>query len=155
MNSTSMEAALEKTSREDQQIAKSSIAKLQANPPRVRRNTGFVTMKFQQKGVYLRIPIKAFELFLDILHNMADGKSFTLLPSDATLSTQQAADMLHVSRPHLVKLLETGQIPHTKVGSHRRVAMQDVVAYEQKLKKIRSEQLDFLAKEAQELNLGY
>jgi excisionase family DNA binding protein len=150
-----METALEKTSREDQQIAKSSIAKLQANPPRVRRNTGFVNMKIQQKGVYLRIPIKAFELLLDILRNMADGKSITLLPSDATLSTQQAADMLHVSRPHLVKLLETGQIPHTKVGAHRRVAMQAIVAYEQKLKKIRSEQLDFLAKEAQELNLGY
>ncbi len=84
---------------------------------------------------------------------MAQGKSITLPSSDATLSTQQAADMLHVSRPHLIKLLETGQIAYTKVGSHRRVTMQDVVAYEQKLRKPRAEQLDFLTRQAQDLNL--
>jgi excisionase family DNA binding protein len=150
-----MEAVLEKTTREDQQIARTSIAKLKANPPRVRANSGFVSLKLQRSDVYLKIPIKAFELFIDILRNMAEGKSITLLPSDAALSTQQAADMLHVSRPHLVKLLEEGRIPYTKVGSHRRVTMQDIVTYEQNLKKIRSEQLDFLAQQAQDLNLGY
>jgi excisionase family DNA binding protein len=150
-----METVLEKTTREDQQIARTSIAKLKANPPRVRSNSGFVSMKLQRSDVYLKIPTKAFELFIDILRNMAEGKSITLLPSDAALSTQQAADMLHVSRPHLVKLLEAGRIPYTKVGSHRRVTMQDIVTYEQNLKKIRSEQLDFLAQQAQDLNLGY
>ena len=112
-------------------------------------------MKLNQSDVYLKIPTKAYELFIDILRHMAEGKSITLLPSDATLSTQQAADILHVSRPHLVKLLETGQIAYTKVGSHRRVTMQDVVAYEQNLRKTRAEQLNFLTQQAQDLNLGY
>jgi excisionase family DNA binding protein len=150
-----MEAILEKTSREDQQIARTSIAKLEAHPAKVRGRSGVVTMKLNQSDVYLKIPTKAFELFIDILRHMAQGKSITLLPSDATLSTQQAADMLQVSRPHLVKLLETGQIAYTKVGSHRRVIMQDLVAYEQNLRKTRAEQLDFLTQQAQELNLGY
>ncbi|HET6255358.1 MAG TPA: helix-turn-helix domain-containing protein [Puia sp.] len=150
-----MEAVLERTTREDQKIAKTSIARLQANPPRVRRSSAFVNIKFQEKGVYLKIPTKAFDLLVNILRNMADGKSITLLPSDAALSTQQAADMLNVSRPHLVKLLEGGLIPYIKVGSHRRIAMQDIVAYEQKIKKTQADELNFLAQQAQDLNLGY
>ena len=150
-----IEAVLEKTSLEDQKIAKTSIARIQANPPRVRRSSSFVNIKFQEKGVYLKIPVKAYELLLSILNNMADGKSIALVPSDATLSTQQAADMLNVSRPHLVKLLEGGEIPFTKVGTHRRITMQAVMDYQQKLKETRRRQLDFLTQQAQELNMGY
>jgi len=94
-------------------------------------------------------------LLFEILKNMAEGKSLTLIPSDSVVSTQQAADMLNISRPHLVKLLEEGQIPFKKVGSHRRIELKDVVAHEEKQKKNRKDQLDFLSRQAQELNLGY
>jgi excisionase family DNA binding protein len=86
---------------------------------------------------------------------MAEGKSLTLIPSDSEVSTQQAADILNVSRPHLVKLLEKGYIPFKKVGSHRRIELKDIVTYEEKQKKNRKDQLDFLSRQAQELNLGY
>jgi excisionase family DNA binding protein len=86
---------------------------------------------------------------------MAQGKSITLIPSDAEVSTQQAADMLNVSRPHLVKLLEGGEIPFKKVGAHRRIALRHLMDYEKKLKENRREKLDFLTEQAQELNLGY
>jgi len=86
---------------------------------------------------------------------MADEKSNTLIPSDAELTTQQAADILNVSRPHIVKLLEEGEIPFKKAGAHRRIELKALVAYDKKLKKTRDKKLAFLAKQAQDLNLGY
>lgn len=74
---------------------------------------------------------------------------------DTEVSTQQAADMLNVSRPHLEKLLEEGEIHFKKVGSHRRIEVKNIVAYEKRLKENRSEKMDFLAKQAQDHNLGY
>ncbi|MBT1685017.1 excisionase family DNA-binding protein [Fulvivirgaceae bacterium PWU37] len=86
---------------------------------------------------------------------MAEGKSITLIPSEAEVSTQQAADMLNVSRPHVVKLLEQGLIPYKKVGSHRRILLEDLVAYEAKQKDQRTASLKQLAQQAQDLSLGY
>ena len=94
-------------------------------------------------------------LLFEILDNMAMGKSITLIPSEAEVSTQQAADMLNVSRPHLVKLLEKGEIPFKKVGSHRRIQLKDLINYDKKIKQTRSDELDFIAEQAQDLNLGY
>ncbi|HVB02817.1 MAG TPA: helix-turn-helix domain-containing protein [Chitinophagaceae bacterium] len=74
---------------------------------------------------------------------------------ETEVSIQQAADMLNVSRPHLVKLLEEGEIPFIKIGPHRRIEVKNIVAYEKRLKENRSEKLDFLAKQAQDHNLGY
>ncbi|MDF1865820.1 MAG: excisionase family DNA-binding protein [Saprospiraceae bacterium] len=103
----------------------------------------------------IEIPLKAFSLLKSIIGNMAEGKSFALILADAEMSTQQAANILKVSRPHFVKLLETGKIPFKKVGSHRRVLLKDVLNYETILKLERRKNLDFLAKEAQDLNLSY
>ena len=86
---------------------------------------------------------------------MAKGKSIALLLSDSEISTQQAADILNVSRPHLIKLLEEGRIPFKKVGTHRRIKLNDLLEYQSKIKNERRQHLDTLAKEAQELNLGY
>ncbi len=63
--------------------------------------------------------------------------------------------MLNVSRPYLVKLLETKKIPFKKAGSHRRVLLKDIMEYEAQLAKQREVQLDFLSNQAQDLNLGY
>lgn len=114
-----------------------------------------MNIRIQENGDLLKIPKKALYLLFDILNNMAQGKSITLIPSDTEVSTQQAADMLNVSRPHLVKLLESGEIPFKKVGTHRRIDLKDLVAFEKKLKENRNEKLDFLSKQAQDLNLGY
>jgi excisionase family DNA binding protein len=151
-----MELLLEKTTKADQEIAKSSILKLRETSERIKDNkSGFVKIKILENGEFLQIPRKALTLLFEILSNMAQGKSITLIPSDTEVSTQQAADMLKVSRPHLVKLLEEGAIPFKKVGTHRRIELKDLITYERKFKENRNEKLDFLAKQAQELNLGY
>jgi excisionase family DNA binding protein len=151
-----METMQGRTTREDQRIAKLSMSKLHETSKRVMRNNrSFVNIRIQENGDLLKIPKKALYLLFDILDNMAQGKSITLIPSDTEVSTQQAADMLNVSRPHLVKLLESGEIPFKKVGTHRRIDLKDLIAFEKKIKENRNEKLDFLSKQAQDLNLGY
>ncbi|HMJ46562.1 MAG TPA: excisionase family DNA-binding protein [Ferruginibacter sp.] len=148
-----MEAVLERTTKEDQRIAKSSIDQFRETSTRARGSS--IKIKIQESGDFLTIPKKALSLLFHILSNMAQGRSITLIPSDAEVSTQQAADMLNVSRPHLVKLLEDGEIPFKKVGTHRRIELIQLIDYEKKVKENRNEKLNFLAKQAQDLNLGY
>ncbi len=152
-----MNSALQKTTKGDQKIAHSSISNLKAASERIHRGSkaGSITIKLLDSDEAITVPKKALILLFDILSNMAEGKSVTLISSDSEISTQEAAEMLQVSRPFFVKLLEKGEIPYKKVGSHRRVLLQDLVSYEAKFRKNRDRQLRFLAKQAQDLNLGY
>ena len=86
---------------------------------------------------------------------MAAGQGMTLIPETAELTTVQAAEILNVSRPFLVKLLEEGKIPHRKVGRHRRVRMEDVMNYKNAIDQEREKVLDQLVREAQEQDMGY
>jgi excisionase family DNA binding protein len=158
MTYTTMEAILEKPSRRDQQVASASLFRFtnainQKQPHH--KPAHLVEIRLRESDEVITIPRKALELLQFILSAMAEGKAVSLVPSDSELSTQQAADLLNVSRPHLVKLLEQGALPFKKVGSHRRVRLEDVAAYETKQAKQRKQQLQFLAQQAQELNLGY
>lgn len=103
----------------------------------------------------LELPAGAVALLMDILEAMAAGRGLTLIPENAELTSVQAADVLNVSRPFLIKLLEEGVLPHRKVGKHRRIRMEDVMAYKTKIDADREAVLDQLAKEAQELGMGY
>ena len=84
---------------------------------------------------------------------MAERRTVVLVPEDETFTTQAAADYLGVSRQHLVDLLEGGQIPFHKVGSHRRVAFRDLLAYEKRRDKERRAALDELARAVDEAGL--
>jgi len=103
----------------------------------------------------LILPGFAINMLLEVLTEMSKGNAVTVMPIHAELSTQQAAELLNVSRPFLVNLLENGGMPFRKVGSHRRVMAKDVVAYQQKIDTKRLEALDELALQAQELGMGY
>lgn len=101
------------------------------------------------------IPTVAFRLLLTILEEMAKGNGITIIPIHAELTTQKAADLLGVSRPFLVGLLDEGKIPFHRVGTHRRVRFRDVMAYKSENQAARRRVLGDLATEAQELGLGY
>lgn len=112
-------------------------------------------MRDDREAETVILPEPAFRLLLNVLSNMAEGNTVTLVPINAELTSQQAADLLNVSRPFLIQLLERGEIPHHKVGKHRRVRSKDLMAYKHRIDKERHEVLDQLVAEAQELGLGY
>lgn len=101
------------------------------------------------------IPVPAFRLLMDILTQMAQGNAVTLMPVHAELTSQQAADLLSVSRPFLIRLIEEGQIPFRKVGTHRRIRFNDLMDYKQKVDQDRLKVLEELAAEAQKHGMGY
>jgi excisionase family DNA binding protein len=103
----------------------------------------------------IELPAGAVTLLLDILGAMASGQGVTIIPEDAELTTVQAADILHVSRPFLIKLLDGGQIPYRRVGKHRRIRMEDVMNYKQAIDQQREAVLDQLVADAQEQDMGY
>lgn len=101
------------------------------------------------------LPGQVMQLLLNILAEMGQGNAINLMPIQAELSTQQAANLLNVSRPHLVKLLEQGELPYHKVGTHRRILAQDLLTYKQQIDMQRHQALDKLTALSQELGMGY
>ena len=103
----------------------------------------------------IELPAGAVALLVDLLEAMAAGRGVTIVPEDAELTTVEAAGILNVSRPYLIKLLDDGEIPHRKVGKHRRVRLEDVMAYKARDDREREAVLDQLVQQAQEQGLGY
>ena len=103
----------------------------------------------------VQIPTAVLELLQEILVQMAQGNAVTLVPIHAELTTQQAADLLNVSRPFLIERLEQGEIPFRKVGTHRRIRLHELMVYKHAIDQQRATALDELAAQAQELGLGY
>lgn len=101
------------------------------------------------------LPAPALRLLNEILKEMAKGNAVTLMPINAMLTTQEAADILNVSRPFLVGLLEAGKIPYQRLGSHRRILLQDLMAFKEKTDAARADAMRQLTEEAQELDMGY
>ena len=138
-------------SKEDMQIAAESSVQLAALIGRGK----MARIRIMDEGQDITVPLSAMKMLVDILAHMGAGEAMTLIPQHAELTTQQAADFMNVSRPFFVKLLEEGKIEFHKVGSHRRVYFRDLVAYKEQSMDERRKALDELAKQAQELNMGY
>ena len=147
-----MQAIIQKTTKSDQKIALDSIKAFKA---RKKKKASTISIEIDNTGETITIPAKAFNLLKEVLLNMAEGNSIALFPTNSEISTQEAANILNISRPHFVKLLETGEIPFIKIGTHRRVQLKDVVYYENRINKQKRKNLNLLSKQAQELKMGY
>lgn len=103
----------------------------------------------------LSIPAPALRLLNEILKEMAQGNAVTLIPIHTLLTTQEAADILNVSRPFLIGLLDAGKIPYQRLGSHRRILFKDLMMFKDKADAAREEAFRALTEAAQELDMGY
>jgi excisionase family DNA binding protein len=139
----------------DVQLARESIRRLAPCQLDRQSSVRIKVMDDGEEAEPVTVPTSAFRLFLQLLTEMAQGNAVTLIPTHAELSTQQAADLLNVSRPYLIKLLDEGKIPYRTVGKYRRVRFDDLMSYKQKDDEARAKVLDQLTAEAQELGMGY
>ncbi|TVR48237.1 MAG: helix-turn-helix domain-containing protein [Planctomycetota bacterium] len=103
----------------------------------------------------ITIPAAAVRLLVDLLAAMAEGNAVTVMPIHAELTTQQAADLLGVSRPFIIKLIKEGHLPHHMVGTHRRVLFKDLMSYKKDQQVRQMKALEELAAEGQAIGEGY
>jgi excisionase family DNA binding protein len=99
------------------------------------------------------LPAAAYRLLVDVLTQMSQGNAVTLIPIHAELTTQEAADLLNVSRPYLIKQIEAGKIPHHKIGRHRRIRFNDLIAYKERVDADRAQAIDELVAQTEALGL--
>lgn len=123
-------------------------------------STQFETQRIQifdekDEAHRVELPVSALRLLVEILAELAEGNAVKVVPIHAELTTQEAADLLNVSRPYLVKLLEDGALPFHKTGKHRRVRFADVMRYKAEREQESADAMAELAQQAQELQLGY
>ena len=135
-------------------LAEQSSKELAALFPK-REKDFHMSIKVDKREAKITVPFSAIKLFLEILTQMAEGNAITLIPIHAELTTQEAANLLNVSRPFLIKLLEEGKIPFHKIGTHRRIRFIDLLRFKEQSDKISQKALDELVEQAQELDMGY
>lgn len=106
-----------------------------------------------QQGEMIDLPESVFSSLREIVHHLSHGKAVAIVPVNRELTTQEAADILNVSRPFLVKLLEQGEIPFTRTGSHRRIRFDDLMTYKRHRDAERRRGLARLTQMSQEMGL--
>ncbi len=99
------------------------------------------------------VPLRALKLMGEVMKAMGEGKPVSIVPVATEVTTQKAAELLGCSRPHLVKLLESGELAFTKVGKHRRILFEDVLSYKQKMKTEQKKHLIDIMNDDEEIGL--
>jgi excisionase family DNA binding protein len=151
-----MPATLTDLTPPDEKVAADAEEALKLLRPLLKRTKKVApTMSLRPDGERIAVPRVAFDLLVRILGELANGNAVTIVPVNAELTTQQAADLLNVSRPYLIGLLSDGKLPFRMVGSRRRIKFADLVAYKKKDDAEAKRVMDELSAEAQKLGLGY
>ncbi|WP_253822010.1 helix-turn-helix domain-containing protein [Vibrio sp. 99-8-1] len=101
------------------------------------------------------IPASALNMMIEVLTQLGQGNSVSITPIHAELTTQEGADMLNMSRPTFIKLLDSKEIPFSRTGNRRKVAYADLIEYKNRLEEIRLATLDELSALDQEMGMGY
>jgi len=123
---------IERPSKEEQKAAMKSYDVLAAALDQI--HSDYPEIEIEETRERIRIPLKALQLLAKILKETSNGKPVSIVPVATEITTQAAADYLGCSRPHLVKLLESGKISFTKIGKHRRIKYQDIIDYKRTMK---------------------
>ncbi|MEL6865104.1 MAG: helix-turn-helix domain-containing protein [Bacteroidota bacterium] len=123
---------INKPSKQEQKVAMESYHTLAEVLAHLHTENPEIEIEETQEKI--KIPLKVLKLLAQILKVTSQGKPISIVPIATEMTTQAAADLLGCSRPHLVKLLENGEIEYTKVGKHRRVKFEDVMAYKKQMK---------------------
>jgi excisionase family DNA binding protein len=137
----------------DTQLARQSARQLATQLAKANGSMQLRVVEPDGQSETVSIPTAAFRLLVTILSEMASGNAVRLIPHQAALTTQEAAELLNVSRPYLVRLLDDGHIPFHRVGTHRRVLFKDVMTYKAEHRQSRKAVLDRLSALDQELGL--
>lgn len=116
-----------------------------------------LTVKVKEAGREqpIDLPAGAVTVLMEVLEAMAAGRGVTIIPENTEVTTVEAAGILNVSRPYLIKLLEEKAIPHRLVGKHRRILIDDVIDYKERIDAAREHVLAQLTADAQENEMGY
>jgi excisionase family DNA binding protein len=123
---------IERPSKEEQKAAMVSYDALAAALDQIQSE--YPEIEIEENNERIKIPLKALQLLAKILKETSQGKPVSIVPIATEITTQAAAELIGCSRPHLVKLLENGEINFTKIGKHRRIKYQDVIDYKKKMK---------------------
>ncbi|MCC5936228.1 MAG: helix-turn-helix domain-containing protein [Lunatimonas sp.] len=123
---------IERPSKEEQKAAMLSYDALAAALDQI--HSEYPEIEIEETNDRIKIPLKALQLLAKILKETSNGKPVSIVPIATEITTQAAAELIGCSRPHLVKLLENGEISFTKVGKHRRIKYQDIINYKRKMK---------------------
>jgi excisionase family DNA binding protein len=142
---------INKPSKDEQKIALESYDALAAIIRQLTSDNPEIEIEETQERI--KIPLSALKLLSDILEAMSKGKPFSIVPVATEVTTQKAAEILGCSRPHFVKLLESGEIAFTKIGKHRRVKFEDVLKYKRKMKAAQKQHIIDIMKSDEETGL--
>jgi excisionase family DNA binding protein len=105
------------------------------------------------QGERATLPAPLYNLLKDIVRSLEKGRSVVVMPEDQQLTTQRAAELLGMSRPYLIQLLDAGEMPYHLIGKHRRIALHDILAYAKRRSESRRTALDKMARDAFEAGL--
>jgi len=130
---------IKRPTKEEQEVALRSHRTLAETLGKL--HTANPEIEIEESGKRIRVPLSALKLLAKILEVTGKGKPISIIPLATEMTTQSAAEALGCSRPHVIKLLESGEIPFTKVGRHRRIKFEDITAYKAKMKTERRERL--------------
>ena len=142
---------INKPSKDEQRIAIESYDALASVIEQLKSENPEIEIEETQERI--KVPLSALKFLGEILKAMSQGKPFSLLPVATEVTTQKAAEIIGCSRPHLVKLLEEGEIEYTKVGKHRRVKFEDVMNYKRKMKRTQKQHIIDIMKSDEELGI--
>ena len=142
-----------KPTKKDQETAMESYDALVATIEQLRKNSPEIEIEIEETQDRINIPFAALKLLAEILKGLSKGQAVSVVPVATEMTTQAAADFLGCSRPHLIKLLESGKIPFTKTGRHRRIKFEDINNYKIQMKAKQKATLVEMMKLDEDLNL--